>query len=100
MGSSNHSGSYGASAFPSWIAWRGSKIRACASKAYSHLGGLIERISAAAWGGVPTWEREAEEHRQILQAAQSGSATEAAALLHDHMRCFVDRVKDSGGLEG
>ncbi|MEU7864104.1 GntR family transcriptional regulator [Nonomuraea sp. NPDC049141] len=57
-------------------------------------------ISAAAWVRVPTWESEAEEHRRILQAAQSGSAPEAAALLRDHMSCFVDRVKDSGGLEG
>jgi DNA-binding GntR family transcriptional regulator len=69
----------------------------------STLDGLRDQtalISAAGWGRVPTWEREADEHREILRAAESGSAQEAATLLHDHMRCFVDRVKDAGGLEG
>ncbi|SEG91590.1 DNA-binding transcriptional regulator, GntR family [Nonomuraea solani] len=57
-------------------------------------------ISAAAWERVPTWEREADEHRDILRAAQSGSATDAARLLREHVCGFVDRVRQSGGLTG
>ncbi|MFC4009344.1 GntR family transcriptional regulator [Nonomuraea purpurea] len=56
-------------------------------------------ISAAAWDRVPTWEREAEEHREILRAAESGSADGAAHLLREHMCSFVQRVRDNGGLE-
>lgn len=55
-------------------------------------------ISAAAWERVPTWEREADEHRGILQAAQSGSAAEAAGLLREHVCGFVERVRAGGGL--
>ncbi|GAA3579980.1 GntR family transcriptional regulator [Nonomuraea rosea] len=56
-------------------------------------------ISAAAWTWVPTWEREAEEHREILEAAQSGAAEQAAGLLRDHVRHFIERVRDSGELD-
>jgi DNA-binding GntR family transcriptional regulator len=56
-------------------------------------------ISAAAWSRMPTWEREAEEHREILEAAQSGAARETAELLRDHVRRFVERVRENGGLE-
>ncbi|MGN9843330.1 FCD domain-containing protein [Nonomuraea sp. H19] len=52
-------------------------------------------ISAAAWGRAPTWEHEAAEHRAILQAAESGAADEAAGLLRDHMRSFVERARNS-----
>lgn len=55
-------------------------------------------ISAAAWERVPTWEREADEHRDILKAAQSGSAAEAAGRLREHVCRFVERVRESGGL--
>ncbi|TYB52974.1 GntR family transcriptional regulator [Nonomuraea sp. PA05] len=55
-------------------------------------------ISAAAWERVPTWEAEAEEHREILRAAQAGSAAEAAELLRAHVCGFVERVRRSGGL--
>lgn len=55
-------------------------------------------ISAAAWERVPTWEAEAGEHREILRAAESGSAAEAARLLRAHVCGFVERVRRSGGL--
>ncbi|TMR29874.1 GntR family transcriptional regulator [Nonomuraea zeae] len=56
-------------------------------------------ISSAAWSRVPTWEREAEEHREILRAAQAGAAEEAAGLLRDHVHRFVERVREAGGLD-
>jgi DNA-binding GntR family transcriptional regulator len=40
---------------------------------------------------VPSWEREAGEHRAILQAAEAGDPTRAAALLHAHIAAFFDR---------
>ncbi|MFI6735457.1 GntR family transcriptional regulator [Nonomuraea sp. NPDC050451] len=55
-------------------------------------------ISAAAWSRAATWEREAEEHRGILHAAQAGSPSQAADLLRDHICRFVERVHASGGL--
>jgi DNA-binding GntR family transcriptional regulator len=57
-------------------------------------------VSAAAWrndpapgpgGYVPSWEREAAEHRGILDAARDGDAGRAARLLAAHITSFVQR---------
>lgn len=53
-------------------------------------------ISAAAWSRAATWEREADEHRDILRAAQAGSHDEAAGLLRDHICSFLERVMSGG----
>jgi len=55
-------------------------------------------VSAAAWRQDPTsppftpsWEREAAEHRGILNAARDGDPDRAAALLRAHISSFVQR---------
>jgi DNA-binding GntR family transcriptional regulator len=48
-------------------------------------------VSAVVWDRSPSWEREAAEHRAILDAAQAGDAAQAAALLRDHIAAFVER---------
>ena len=55
-------------------------------------------VSAAAWRHdpafpplVPSWEREAAEHRGIVNAAQDGEADRAAQLLKTHIPFFVQR---------
>jgi DNA-binding GntR family transcriptional regulator len=60
-------------------------------------------ISAAAWrhdpaagaaapdGSTPSWEREAAEHRSVLNAAADGDAQSAADLLHAHITSFIQR---------
>jgi len=55
-------------------------------------------VSAAAWRHdpafpplVPSWEREAAEHRGIVNAAQDGEADRAAQLLKTHITSFVQR---------
>jgi DNA-binding GntR family transcriptional regulator len=57
-------------------------------------------VSAAAWrhepdwllqGATPSWEREAAEHRAMLQAAEDGDAERAAALLRGHITSFAAR---------
>jgi len=58
-------------------------------------------VSAVAWRHeprgptppppVPSWEREAAEHRSILNAAQDGDADRAAFLLEAHITSFVQR---------
>ncbi|MCC5034401.1 GntR family transcriptional regulator [Streptomyces sp. WAC 00631] len=49
-------------------------------------------VSAVAWASVPSWEREAREHREILRTALAGDADGAARLLHDHIGSFVRRA--------
>ncbi|HEX5566043.1 MAG TPA: GntR family transcriptional regulator [Streptomyces sp.] len=49
-------------------------------------------VSAVAWKAVPSWEREAAEHREILTRALDGDAEGAARLLHDHIEGFVHRA--------
>ncbi|MGW3568800.1 GntR family transcriptional regulator [Streptomyces sp. NPDC000941] len=49
-------------------------------------------VSAVAWQAVPSWEREADEHREILARALDGDADGAAAALHDHIASFVRRA--------
>jgi DNA-binding GntR family transcriptional regulator len=53
-------------------------------------------VSAVAWrhdpnGSTPSWEREAAEHRSILNAARDGDAQRAVGLLHAHITSFVQR---------
>jgi DNA-binding GntR family transcriptional regulator len=55
-------------------------------------------VSAVAWRHdpafpplTPSWEREAAEHRSVLNAAQDGHAQRAAGLLHAHITSFVQR---------
>jgi DNA-binding GntR family transcriptional regulator len=55
-------------------------------------------VSAAAWRHDPTsppftpsWEREAAEHRGILDAARDGDPGRAAALLQAHITSFIQR---------
>ncbi len=55
-------------------------------------------VSAVAWRHdhthpplVPSWEREAAEHRSVLNAAQDGDADRAAWLLEAHITAFVQR---------
>lgn len=56
-------------------------------------------VSTVAWAAVPTWEREAAEHREILRLAVAGDATAAADALRDHIASFVRRAfpEDAGG---
>ncbi|GAB3966111.1 GntR family transcriptional regulator [Streptomyces sparsus] len=58
-------------------------------------------VSTVAWASVPTWEREAAEHREILRLALAGDAAAAAGALHHHIASFVHRAfpdnEDGGG---
>ncbi|WP_189865145.1 GntR family transcriptional regulator [Streptomyces poonensis] len=63
------------------------------------LGRLLDQVrdqaalvSAVAWAADPSWEREAEEHREILRLALDGDADGAAAALHGHIASFVHRA--------
>ncbi|GAA2113693.1 FCD domain-containing protein [Streptomyces synnematoformans] len=49
-------------------------------------------VSTAAWATHPSWEREAGEHREILQLAVAGKADAAAKALHSHIASFVSRA--------
>ncbi|MFI6087862.1 GntR family transcriptional regulator [Streptomyces sp. NPDC051218] len=55
-------------------------------------------VSAVAWATLPSWEREAAEHREILRLALSGEADAAARGLHDHIASFVRRAFPEGEL--
>jgi DNA-binding GntR family transcriptional regulator len=48
-------------------------------------------VSTVAWAAVPSWEREAREHQEILRVATAGDADGAARLLHTHIADFVRR---------
>jgi DNA-binding GntR family transcriptional regulator len=48
-------------------------------------------VSTAFWRQNPSWECEAAEHREILQAAEAGHAPVAANLLRAHIASFVQR---------
>ncbi|GAB3973216.1 GntR family transcriptional regulator [Actinoallomurus acanthiterrae] len=49
-------------------------------------------ISVNAWSQRPSWEDEAREHREILDAALSGQAEEAARLVLQHVSAFRERA--------
>ncbi|MER5252853.1 MULTISPECIES: GntR family transcriptional regulator [unclassified Streptomyces] len=55
-------------------------------------------VSAVAWATLPSWEREAAEHREILRLALAGEADAAARGLHDHIASFVRRAFPEGEL--
>jgi DNA-binding GntR family transcriptional regulator len=48
-------------------------------------------VSAAAWARRPSWEREAAEHRAILEAAERGDAEEVRDLMRSHIASFLAR---------
>lgn len=48
-------------------------------------------VSTVAWQANPSWEREAEEHREILARALDKDVEGAARCLHDHISSFVER---------
>ncbi|MBO1335267.1 GntR family transcriptional regulator [Streptomyces sp. VRA16 Mangrove soil] len=49
-------------------------------------------VSAVAWAADPSWEREAAEHREILELALAGDAQGASRALRDHIASFVQRA--------
>ncbi|MGW7379870.1 GntR family transcriptional regulator [Streptomyces sp. NPDC054794] len=49
-------------------------------------------VSTVAWAAEPSWEREADEHREILRLALEGDADGAAEALHAHIASFVRRA--------
>ncbi|WP_431046802.1 GntR family transcriptional regulator [Streptomyces sp. P1-3] len=53
-------------------------------------------VSTVAWAALPSWEREAAEHREILRLASSGDAEGAARGLRDHIASFVQRAFPEG----
>lgn len=56
-------------------------------------------VSAVAWAANPSWEREADEHREILRLALGGDADGAARALHAHIESFVQRAFPAGESE-
>ena len=53
-------------------------------------------VSTVAWATIPSWEREAAEHREILRLALADDADAAAGALHDHIASFVRRAFPEG----
>ncbi|MER7399762.1 GntR family transcriptional regulator [Streptomyces sp. NPDC000151] len=49
-------------------------------------------VSTVAWAAVPSWEREATEHEEILRLVTAGDADGAARAVHDHIASFVARA--------
>ncbi|MEU7488870.1 GntR family transcriptional regulator [Streptomyces sp. NPDC042319] len=49
-------------------------------------------VSTVAWAAVPSWEREAAEHEEILRLAAAGDADGAARAVHTHIASFVERA--------
>ncbi|MFJ4712524.1 GntR family transcriptional regulator [Streptomyces sp. NPDC088785] len=49
-------------------------------------------VAAVAWAADPSWEREAAEHREILELALAGDAQGASRALRDHIASFVRRA--------
>ncbi|WP_052863403.1 GntR family transcriptional regulator [Streptomyces niger] len=49
-------------------------------------------VSTVAWAAVPSWEREAAEHEEILRLATAGDADGAARAVHTHIASFVERA--------
>ncbi|MFI6085462.1 GntR family transcriptional regulator [Streptomyces sp. NPDC051217] len=53
-------------------------------------------VSTVAWAAHPSWESEADEHREILRLALAGDAAGSALALHDHIASFVRRAFPEG----
>ncbi|MFI8418829.1 GntR family transcriptional regulator [Streptomyces sp. NPDC085479] len=49
-------------------------------------------VSTVAWAAVPSWEREAAEHEEILRLAAAGDADGAHRAVHAHIASFVERA--------
>ncbi|MFI8288240.1 GntR family transcriptional regulator [Streptomyces sp. ms191] len=49
-------------------------------------------VSTVAWAAVPSWEREAAEHEEILRLARSGDVAGTGSAVHDHIASFVERA--------
>ncbi|MFI5801845.1 GntR family transcriptional regulator [Streptomyces sp. NPDC051561] len=49
-------------------------------------------VSTVAWSASPSWEHEAQEHKEILRRARAGDGEGAARALHAHIASFVDRA--------
>ncbi|GAA3399096.1 GntR family transcriptional regulator [Streptomyces roseoviridis] len=49
-------------------------------------------VSTVAWAAVPSWEREAAEHEEILRLAAAGDVEGAGRAVHDHIASFVARA--------
>ncbi|MCX2182824.1 GntR family transcriptional regulator [Streptomyces sp. SKN60] len=49
-------------------------------------------VSTVAWAAVPSWEREAAEHAEILRLAAAGDAEGAGRAVHAHIASFVARA--------
>ncbi|MGW8600708.1 GntR family transcriptional regulator [Streptomyces sp. NPDC055893] len=49
-------------------------------------------VSTVAWAAVPSWEREAAEHEQILWLAAAGDVDGVGRAVHDHIASFVERA--------
>ncbi|WP_282692586.1 GntR family transcriptional regulator [Streptomyces sp. CC208A] len=56
-------------------------------------------VSTVAWAAVPSWEREAAEHTEILRLAAVGDADGACRAVHDHIASFVERAFPENPLE-
>lgn len=54
-------------------------------------------VSTVAWAAVPSWEREAAEHEEILRLAAAGDADGASRAVHDHIASFVARAFPEAG---
>ncbi|MEI5101956.1 GntR family transcriptional regulator [Streptomyces sp. PmtG] len=57
-------------------------------------------VSAVAWAADPSWDREAAEHRHVLELALAGDARGASAALRDHIASFVHRAFPAPREEG
>ncbi|MFD7026388.1 GntR family transcriptional regulator, partial [Promicromonospora sukumoe] len=63
------------------------------------LEGLRDQTALAAvttWAKQPSWRDEAQEHAQILAAAEAGDADLAADLTRRHIAGFLDRLHQGG----
>ncbi|KQX50715.1 MULTISPECIES: GntR family transcriptional regulator [unclassified Streptomyces] len=56
-------------------------------------------VSTVAWAAVPSWEREAAEHEEILRLALAGDADGAGRAVHDHIASFVERAFPHSSLD-
>jgi DNA-binding GntR family transcriptional regulator len=67
------------------------------------LVGILESLrdqaalaAVTTWARQPSWRDEAQEHAQILAAAEASDADLAADLTHRHIAGFLDRLRQGG----
>lgn len=66
------------------------------------LEGLRDQTALAAvttWARQPSWRDEAQEHAQILAAAEASDADRAAELTRRHIAGFLDRLHQGGATD-